>query len=226
MRKRYFYVTGFILFILVFLYFATNSPVVYTVFANLANKPIYRFTTTNEVCLVTAYDGDAKVLQERLSTLSQSNVNITVYVSADWATAHADVIAAALQQGHEFALLGPDYAQQEMTLDTLASQVQSFQEASAQTVSSFMPYSGEYTQELCAKLKEIHLPMVLWSKDSRAFSSQTEQAFIEEMIDKMHPGDIVYFVLNERFCNAIPQIASAIHEKDCQFITIKDALEN
>jgi len=155
MQKRCLMVTVMILMMLMGLYIATSEPAVYAAFAAMTNKPIYRFAHNEAVCLVTAYNEDGTLLKERLLTMTNKKVNITIYVSAEWAKSNADTMRTLSDAGHEFALLGT-------AGQTAQEQIETFAEALGQNASSFMLHSGAYTADLCVKLKEKGLPMVLW----------------------------------------------------------------
>lgn len=221
-QRKYLLLTLIIAFMIACIYIATNTPLVHTVLAQMANSPIYKIPESNTVCFVSAFDDDAAMFKSGITAANDAGLKLTIFVKANWAEQNEDEVKYAIKSGHDIQLYGRDSEKEEITAEIINEDKKKLECITGKDVSYYMPYSGEYKGILSSMLNELKL--VLWSKDTRAFAASSDNDFSNIISQRANHGDIVYILLNERFCNSINNAVSKLKQRGLICKTVSDCL--
>ncbi len=95
-----------ILLLIALLYVVTGTSLGEDAVSVLSNGTVYRGKAHGNVALECLVSWDAESLPVMLDTLREENVQITFFVSGEWAKAHADTLLTMARDGHEIGTLG------------------------------------------------------------------------------------------------------------------------
>ena len=221
--KKYLILMGIVIFIVLFVFVSINSPLTYKVFAEIVDRPIFKHNSKG-ISLVSAYTSEPEYLEQVLIKAYENNIHITIFVPSKWAANNQKLIAEMIEIGHEISILGPDLENFDYSLD-IKELILEFEKYSGKKTALFMPFYGEYDSRLCAKLKQLNISLILWSKDSRAFAG-IENEFATKLISLTKNGDIIYIAINDSFYNSIEAISAELTKSDRKTITVGNALKH
>lgn len=225
LRKRpYTIITMAILFMMMAVYVATNTPLVHTMIAHAVDQPIYRnpTTTNGQICFVAAFEGDESTFLLATDAATAANAKLSVFVQADWATAHKDSLRKAVADGHDILLLGRETDTPDRKV--IGNDKLALEAAIGKEIAYYMPYCGEYTRTENNAAHELGLKTVLWNKDTRVYIAQSAAQFSETMLARTHDGDFARVLLNRRFAETIPLVMAELQTRGISCVTVSDAL--
>ncbi|MDO4571855.1 MAG: polysaccharide deacetylase family protein [Clostridia bacterium] len=203
-----------ILVMIAVLYAATGTRLGEDAIAAMKTGGIYRGGRSGTVALACSVTWDAENLSDMLDTLEERGVQITFFVSGEWARSHASTLERMTAAGHEIGTSG--YAP---LLDGDLETVQTDISVSAAVISSI---TGQSTRLYYAGLREPSLSqaageaagLVRIAGSADLLSARGEAAdIVARASEQAFDGSILVLQPTAQAAEALPAMIDAIHEK-------------
>ncbi len=189
----------------------------------------------NNMCALTFDDGPSHLTAQFLDALKEEDVHVTFFVLGMQAATFPDIIKRMLREGHEVAshgyahdnlkLLSPEaaYADLKKTYDIL-------QKLGA-TPRFLRPPYGRYNKNVISVAKQLDMPLVLWSVDSRDWESQPDYGNMQNILGRPMAaeemrGIFLFHDTKIRTVRDIKLIITILRAMGCkQFVTVSKYLD-
>lgn len=219
-------VNVFIILIIVLLYVVTGTGLGDDAIAALSSGTVYRGSGQGLVALECAVSWDADALTDMLDLLKERDVQITFFVSGEWARANGAALRRMAEDGHEIGTMG--YLPM---LDGDEALIRSDLEASTAVIASATGsrpayyYSGLRDRTVSLRAADaLGMTHVLCSSDllsARGDALDIATRASEHVFD----GSIVLFQPTAAAAEALPAILDAIAEQGYAATTVGNVLK-
>lgn len=193
--------------------------------------PIY-YVETEEKKIAISFDASwgAEFTPRILKILREHEIKSTFFLTGFWIEKYPDMVKTIVAEGHELG----NHTWTHPHLNTLekASITNELERVHAalkdlwgKEPALFRPPFGEYSDKVIEAADELGYLTIQWSVDSLDWKDLSEQAIIQRVTEKMHPGAIVLFHNNGRYtADALPEIIAFAKENGYQIVPISELL--
>ncbi len=224
-RITYGLITLCIILLVAAAYLLTNSPQVHDVLSRSSFMPAYR-TNSNEVCLLSVYEGKMSGLIEIAQKASDAGVPLTIAVRSELFLSKKDA-DDLVSMGHCIALYGIEKNSNQSAEQWMQRNHDAYLQFKALIGSSdvlFLPYLGQYTKETSRFCERYGLQYLLYCKDSRTYTADSAKSFAQVLAQEAEGGDILYIALDGS--TDFFSIAKYFREKKLPLNTVGEILFN
>jgi len=206
----------------------------------VAQQAVFRAfqTPDNEVAL-TFDDGPHAVLTPRLldslQTLKKSNniaAHVTFFVMGVKVAMHPQILKRAVEEGHEIANHVWNHpVMTQIPWEDMKSQLYHTSEAIYNATGKFptvmRPPYGKTTNPINGRiLKEIHLPVILWSLDTLDWQRPSVDQIVSKAVQKSKPGTIILcHDIHPNTVEAIPILVKQLADQGYSFLTVTEMIQ-
>jgi polysaccharide deacetylase family sporulation protein PdaB len=193
--------------------------------------PIY-YVETEEKKIAISFDASwgAEFTPTILKVLREHEIKTTFFLTGFWIEKYPDMVKTIVAEGHELG----NHTWTHPHLNTLekASITNELERVHAalkdlwgKEPKLFRPPFGEYSDKVIEAADALGYLTIQWSVDSLDWKDLSEQAIIQRVTEKMHPGAIVLFHNNGRYtADALPEIIAFAKENGYQIVPISELL--
>ena len=199
------------------------------------DKPvIYRQGTAKNKIALTFDDGPhERYTEEILSVLSEFGVKATFFVIGENAEARPDLLLKVKEGGHEIG--NHTYSHvflRDLSLAATCKEVTRASDAIEKITGTrprlFRPPGGSYSDAKLGVITEMGYVSVLWSKDTRDWTSPSVESVVAAAVDSPASGDIILFHdfvgKNSPTPAALKKIIPALQNRGFEFVTVSEIL--
>lgn len=219
-------VNVFIILIIVLLYVVTGTGLGDDAIAALSSDTVYRGSGQGLVALECAVSWNAEALPDMLDLLSERDVQMTFFVSGEWARVNGSMLRRMVEDGHEIGTMG--YLPM---LDGDESLIRSDLQASTAVIASATGveptyyYSGLRDRSVSLRAADaLGMTHIMCSSDllsARGDAVDVATRASEHVFD----GSIVLFQPTGAALEALPTILDAITEQGYRVTTVGNVLK-
>ena len=211
--------------LMITLYVATTTPVAQSAMSELYNSPVYRGYQKGVVGMECAVSWNAAAMPELLQVLKERDIQITFFVSGDWAQENKELLVQMVQDGHEIGTMGQlpmrDGDPDEVTAD-IARSIDVIKEVSG--IKPELYYSG--TRRLKSSTRasnRLGLTHVLCTVDLLSGRGNAEDILLRAL-DAPFDGSILLIQPTAEAVKALPACISGFEQRGFRIVTVSKTL--
>lgn len=195
---------------------------------------VYRRGTAENKIALTFDDGPhTEYTEEILSVLSEWGVKATFFVIGENAEAHPELLLKVKEGGHEIG--NHTYSHvflRDLSLAATCKEItrasDAIEKITGERPRLFRPPGGSYSDSKIAVISEMGYVSVLWSKDTRDWTSPSVDSVVSAATESPTSGDIILFHdfvgRNSPTPAALRKIIPEIKNRGFEFVTVSDLL--
>lgn len=197
------------------------------------NEVIKKVPTTHKVVALTIDDGPhAKTTPLILAVLREKKAKVTLFILGKNATAHPELLAQAVADGHEIASHGYSHKWlSKMSKQETEEDLDNAEKAltvAAPKPTLFRPPGGGYNDNVLAEAKKRGYTTILWSVDPGDWRRPSVSQVVDNVMQHVEPGSIV--LLHEGQYplptpEAIGIIIDKLREQGYSIVTVSELLQ-
>lgn len=229
-KKKYIYLIFLIILILLISYLIKDQVIQY-VFQSSKEEVIY-YIDTEEKIITFTFDVlvGTDYVDEILEILDLYNIKSTFFLTGKWIKENND-LTKIIANKHELGSLSYSYTHLTQLRDRdLYNEFELFRDTLENIIDSdikyFRPPFGEYDERTISLAGEQGHHTILWSIESKDWITESMDEFINNIIDKAHPGGIIVFrTCSKETVKALPIIIKSLWEKGYSIVSLDTAIE-
>lgn len=230
-KKKFLYALILIIILLIIACLINDQVLQYAFQASSAD--ILYFIDTREKILIFTFEASTgeDYLEELLDILSRHGIRATFFVTGSW-MADNPGLARRLAAKHELGNHSYSHPHLgELSDGEVAEEFDRFNEALDQVakgaeVRYFRPPFGEYDERAQSLALEGGQLPVMWSIESKDWIAPSLDQYIEDFLEKIHPGGIVAFrAASEETIMVLPLLIQALWQEGYAVVSLESALE-
>lgn len=205
-----------------------------------AQQAVFRaFNTPEKHVALTFDDGPHAILTPRLldalvdlKKKKKIEAHITFFVMGVKAVMHPEIIKRAVDEGHEVANhLWNHPVMSQIPWEDMKSQLfytsEAIHNATGKYPTVMRPPYGKTTNPINNRiLKELHLPVILWSLDTLDWQRPSVDLIVKKAVQKTKPGTIILcHDIHPNTVEAIPLIIEQLSEQGYVFRTVTEMIQ-
>ncbi|OEH86368.1 polysaccharide deacetylase family sporulation protein PdaB [Desulfuribacillus stibiiarsenatis] len=207
-----------------------------SVFSTSNPSAIYKVNTEQKmVALTFDISWGRKAPEPILNILEQKNAKaVTFFLSGPWARDNADLVRRMDQMGIEIASHGwkhvnyskydDEYIKEQMLLAH-----QTLLELTGKEPTLIRTPNGDFNKRTLKVAADMGYSVIQWDTDSKDWMRPGPDKIVENVLSKVHPGDIILLHASDsalQTIDALPRIIDGLREKGYKIVTVTQLIEN
>lgn len=185
----------------------------------------------NQVSIVFNVDWGEEYIPGILRILDKKGVNVTFFVTGNWANKFPDLIQGMVFYGNEIGNHGfshkrPKTLSNSGLIDLIKRNEELIYELTGKKTKLFAPPYGEVDKRITSVAESIGYKTVMWSADTIDWQRPASEIIVQRAINKIEDGGIILMHPTEPSLKALPDILESLEQRGFELVTVSRLISN